>query len=54
VPRSSVSLVLGFRVRVRVSLLHLRTIAPSDYRYTIPPTGSTAWRREVSTLPTFL
>jgi len=35
VPRSSVSLALGFRVRVRVrvrvSLLHLQTIAPSDY-----------------------
>ena len=25
----------GFRVRVRVSLLYLRTIAHSDYRYTI-------------------
>ena len=37
-PRSSASLVLGFmvsvRVRVRVSLLHLRTIEPSDYQYT--------------------
>ena len=39
VPRSSVSLVLGFRVRVRirvrVSLLQHRTVEPSDYRYTI-------------------
>jgi len=37
VPRSSVVLVLGFwvRVKVRVSLSHLRTIEPSDYRYAI-------------------
>jgi len=42
VPRFSVSLVLGFRVRVSVrsvyctfGLSHLPTIEPSDYRYTI-------------------
>jgi len=38
-PRSSLSLVLWFRVsvrvRVRVSLLQLRTIEPSHYQYTI-------------------
>jgi len=37
VPRSSISLVLGFTVtvRVKISLLHLRTTKPSDYWYTI-------------------
>ena len=47
-PRSSVSLVLEFRVRVmvrirvRISLSHLRTIEPSDYRYTIVPSNVTS------------
>jgi len=35
VPHSSVSLVVGLRVRLRVSLFHLRTIAPADYRCTL-------------------